>query len=1305
MSLNKKLNEVAQLVCDRYPELKLNDVTVAHSCVNDICNSVFGRMNANKIRCLKNTVANALNRENSKLRTRIATLQTNNCNDTLVSLNDSKLTIKISHLLNKNMYGQNAFKKFNITLIDDLCRQLKLTINGKNRNLIFRNCRNMYEDNSFLSTIVMDMASNSTNTNLVVEESVISTNNINSKFNLTPLNHISVNVSSIEPNVSFTAIDENILYNTNREVVDDMSDMTSVNFENVINSTPVSKKYFKVTPVKESNEKYKPVESPLKDALMKRTPVKAGVVLPPGTENTFPCILSYRKDNFKKFSGCTYKEGEFLCSKQEWSLIENVTDDGIIYYDTRKCPVMFRKRVKTVNNTCVINVHSVNYPKQTFSYVYMYCCHPGCKSFKLVIEPQIEGSVLVSVWSSSLNFHHDPEYALTNFVRGIERDLVRAELKNKRVFAYDNEAIKSSSPSKHARGNNQIVKSVDVLRKIRSEALSASDYDRDDMIDLFKRYSENSNYVKHVGLPSYVHVYSQEQLRLLTDVKTTNKETITGYLDATGTVVRKVSDNSKRVLYYAIVINARLPGNSSVTCPIVEMVSSSHDIVAISQWLNAFKAFAIKNKHGWPLFSNVVTDFSYAQMHALSIGWNGFSSIFDYLDWCYSVLIENKNVSKVTIVNVCVNHYTKIIVNHVYTYFKVSSDAVKPKDVKKVNNCIIDWICLLFNMDTIQGIIYWFNLFATILLSRTKTPEVEFALNVLQDKCKDNFLPLNENEVTEGFVSEQDFCKFETSKSKLYYMFHRIKEEIKSLLICNSNHSTELNEYFSEEYLESFLLKCVPFMPLWTPVMNNKVSNGVLVRQSNATVESWFKTVKKDLLCDNRRLKCGRFVDELRNRVLNICNQVNLGIRKKRCTRVLYSNQVPGKKVMKEKSIILDCGVNHKNISGDQTFLNSVEEWGKKEKQPRHLQPISYRPFGKSQCQQTTDCTKGLISESMEAEKIKLDDNIINSYKAVVNCSSSSGTYKTPFIVVPSKEMKLYSNMLPKDLTYYKNVKMPKTSSYFVGTYEYLYSDNKRKWLFNKYLTISDFDRLTGNRWLNNFVIDVCLTLKVFELGLKNVEVLPCEIVVSLLEKKYYGEFIQEKIAITENSTVILPWNVNGNHWIVVIIDFCTNKCTIMDPINPVDVNNRMSENRFKHLCKELKSSCVYGDRKEFPTLTLVSCTREHVPEQTDTYNCGVFIIYYVFTVLSKLNFDHQFNPSEYRIFLKHFLLQHSDNVNDMCLYCNRLSEKHDRDIDDSAVTWVSCSKCCRWIVTNCIPEEDRLDNYESNDFYCLLCK
>lgn len=55
---------------------------------------------------------------------------------------------------------------------------------------------------------------------------------------------------------------------------------------------------------------------------MKRTPVKSGVVLPPGTKNKCPDSTSCRINNAKTFSGCTYREGQILITKEEWSLIE-----------------------------------------------------------------------------------------------------------------------------------------------------------------------------------------------------------------------------------------------------------------------------------------------------------------------------------------------------------------------------------------------------------------------------------------------------------------------------------------------------------------------------------------------------------------------------------------------------------------------------------------------------------------------------------------------------------------------------------------------------------------------------------------------------------------------------------------------------------------------------------------------------------------------------------------------------------------------------------------------------------------------
>lgn len=109
-------------------------------------------------------------------------------------------------------------------------------------------------------------------------------------------------------------------------------------------------------------------------------------------------------------------------------------------------------------------------------------------------------------------------------------------------------------------------------------------------------YQGNKEYIKHIGLPTYIQCYSKEQLELLNKIKLKEKEIITGYSDATGTVVRKARNKSKRVLYYAIVVNASLPASSSVTCLVLEIVSSVHDIIAITQWLASFKAFVLKEK-------------------------------------------------------------------------------------------------------------------------------------------------------------------------------------------------------------------------------------------------------------------------------------------------------------------------------------------------------------------------------------------------------------------------------------------------------------------------------------------------------------------------------------------------------------------------------------------------------------------------------------------------------------------------------------------------------------------------------------
>jgi len=209
----------------------------------------------------------------------------------------------------------------------------------------------------------------------------------------------------------------------------------------------------------------------------------------------------------------------------------------------------------------------------------------------------------------------------------------------------------------------------------------------------------------------------------------------------------------------------------------------------------------------------------------------------------------------------------------------------------------------------------------------------------------------------------------------------------------------------------------------------------------------------------------------------------------------------------------------------------------------------------------------------------------------------------------------------------------------------------------------------------------------------------------SLLAKRDVGEDMDRKIVIEENGIVILPWNINKKYWIVAIFDFSTNEYRILDLIKPIDVDNRIHENRFKHLYKEMKQNYIYGDKKHFPLLNLISCSEENIPFQTDGYNCGVFVIYYVYTIISKSDFNPHFNLVEYRNYLKKYLLEKSEDITNMCLYCNTLSNRHRCDGDQSVVEWVSCTRCCRWIAINCMPERDRIDDYGSSYFLCLLCQ
>lgn len=117
-------------------------------------------------------------------------------------------------------------------------------------------------------------------------------------------------------------------------------------------------------------------------------------------------------------------------------------------------------------------------------------------------------------------------------------------------------------------GNYQDIKSDSVLRTAKAEKRGHHDRHKDDIIDILLMRRCNSNYIKVVGEPFHVYVYSTEQLEIVNSISTKLSLPIL-HLDATGSIVRKPPYVTKKIYYYSGVVKTSI----SRVCPIFEMYS------------------------------------------------------------------------------------------------------------------------------------------------------------------------------------------------------------------------------------------------------------------------------------------------------------------------------------------------------------------------------------------------------------------------------------------------------------------------------------------------------------------------------------------------------------------------------------------------------------------------------------------------------------------------------------------------------------------------------------------------------------
>lgn len=95
--------------------------------------------------------------------------------------------------------------------------------------------------------------------------------------------------------------------------------------------------------------------------------------------------------------------------------------------------------------------------------------------------------------------------------------------------------------------------------------------------------------------------------------------------------------------------------------------------------------------------------------------------------------------------------------------------------------------------------------------------------------------------------------------SPFYKTFAEVKHTVEQALsdelsVCEKQ---TVNRYYSPEFLDYMLEYLLPYFPLWSAFVLTKFN---LARDSNASVENYFKIVKKDILRKELRIPAPRFI-------------------------------------------------------------------------------------------------------------------------------------------------------------------------------------------------------------------------------------------------------------------------------------------------------------------------------------------------------------------------------------------------------------------------------------------------------------
>lgn len=822
---------------------------------------------------------------------------------------------------------------------------------------------------------------------------------------------------------------------------------------------------------------------------------------------------------------------------------------------------------------------------------------------------------------------------------------------------------------------NVQVPSYTSVRKISSEKLAENDLDQDPLIDLLKERNLQAGnpseaYLRKIQVsPLAVTMYSKMQSNVLKEViKRLNKdEELVAYIDATGGLFRQPKTVLNRIFYYALVITFK--NNKSdrdrTSFPVSELISSAHSVDAISTWLSSLRLFLEEEmpKLKWPVFNRIISDKSFANLNAISISFNRIS-LLEYLNLTYDAITKGATMKEKIKIHLCVCHIMKII-----------SDDVKTHIGKNSAGFIIEIIASMFNTQSLDDIkCIWKNL-SIILNSKYLNDSVKESLELLPYivlKLKSS--PISEPDEDEDDVIENEGVDNEAlyKRSPYFILFENIS---KSTFISTVDTGTK-NVYFSDKLLNVLLKKHIAFLPLWSGLLGNEGE-----RYSNAYIEKYFGILKMEkaassMLYGFNQQKLMRFIRRVRERSIDISKVFLMRVPKTRnCSRV--------------KKIEAKCS--------DDTELTVKESMAREEEWKKPVKSsIGYFNMKNIKCMKNkNDIKKRLESHST----IELGAHLNDEHPEIKTKSEIElGANLNDVLESPESNKNVFGNGLYIDFKLYFILSEEKKKlivNWILTQFEIKLDERKKRKPVYEKLTFGDFWTLDYscakivNRYLSNFLVDYYLAL--LTNGKEEFQALLTYIGQSIMisNENHMAVNIPCKFCIMP----ILTTNANEklNHYVLVILNTYEIFFIFLDPGGCGDT---LTKTYFKKFCEFLDTQTELGNKEDWTVQKNLK-----YDTQSDSYNCGAYILHYAEEFISQGNFKNEeiFNANEYRDYLKKKILETSQDMTNRCQICGW----HENDTTNKRyVGWTQCDLCDRWAHNFCLQKQIQ----RKDDYICSHC-